>query len=503
MKYSFINNSLVAYFICGLVSICFTSSCSGSKDNAPFNEKLVAYLEKDLPIGTVSSNKYAAYFDFSGAMTACNDPQTSEVFNGLCQKVTGDAAKFDIYKLGNSNITPIDGGVRPAQIFAELKSENNQKEFYAPIEKTLEKIVEEGRPALLVTDFEEYTPQGQIYTQAYATPYFKKWLESGRDITFFVIDYMENNKPKHLYYVVFDYNQHELLGLVNQGLQGLPENYQRFTLATNAFPMATSYLSALKGGTFHDAEGDDIISQSEENGTPEGFFMVDSLRAESYVFGSQWKDIVENASAQTAENGIDKNEVFTHLFRNVYVDLSHSDSYKINAMAVKVTDIQNDFDKYWGYREAMNNPPKVSKEAGETYLDFTGHEAGEPYYDQNGNLLPEWDYAKAPGKILEIKDMLVFDNDLFKESYSKDSAHTELGVFFNKGFNGTIPQQEDPSNMLRIDVVVADADICPLDKIDKLFYWPGNDCLSKSIKSVLQDVKPIGKPIYSYFVRIL
>lgn len=470
---------------------------------APFDQKLVTYLEKDLPEVNIKSDKYVAYFDFTGAMTACDDSQTDAVFNGLCQKITGNADIFDIFKMGNSEITSIDGDVRPAQVFAQLRNANSQQEFYAPIESTLKKITDEGRSAILVTDFEEYTKQGQIYTQAYATPYFKKWLASGGDITFFVTDYMEGNLAKHLYYVVFDYNQHGLLRLVEDGLQGLPENYERFTLATNSYPLATSYFSASKGGTFHDASGDDIISQSVEDGSPDGFFMVDSLRAESYVFGSNWEDIVENASFQTVSNGIGKNEVFTHLFRNVYVDLTRSDSYKINSLEVRVTDIQEDFDKFWGYYQAINNKPKIAKEAGETYLDFEGHEEGEQYYDENGNLLQEWDYSKSKGNIFEIQDMLDFDNDLFLESYKQDPSHAELGIYFHKGFNGTILQQKDASDLLRIDIVVAKAEICPLTQIEHLFYWPGNDCLSASIKSVLQDMKPIGKPIYSYFVRIL
>ena len=503
MKHSF---KKTLNFICiGGFTLANLCSCSlfGSKDDTPFDQKLVSYLKKDLPVVNVSSEKYAAYFDFSGAMTACNDIQTGTVFNGLCQKITGNAENFDIFKMGNSEISPIDGDVRPAQVFAQLKNANSRQEFYAPIENTLKKITDEGRSALLVTDFEEYTKQGQIYTHAYATPYFKKWLASGGDITFFVTDYMEGNLAKHLYYVVFDYNQHGLLRLVEDGLQGLPENYERFTLATNSYPLTPSYLSASKGGTFHDASGDDIISQSVEDGSPDGFFMVDSLRAESYVFGSNWEDIVENASYQTVSNGIDKDEVFTHLFRNVYVDLTHSDSYKINSLAVRVTDIQEDFDKFWGYYQAINNKPKIAKEAGETYLDFEGHEEGEQYYDENGNLLQEWDYSKSKGNIFDIQDMLDFDNDLFLESYKQDPAHAELGIYFHKGFNGTILQQKDASDLLRIDIVVAKAEICPLTQIERLFYWPGNDCLSASIKSVLQDMKPIGKPIYSYFVRIL
>ena len=49
-------------------------------------------------------------------------------------------------------------------------------------------------------------------------------------------------------------------------------------------------------------------------------------------------------------------------------------------------------------------------------------------------------------------------------------------------------QQDNPNALLRIDIVPEEVEICNLDKIDKLFGWPGNDCLSASVKSVLQDM---------------
>lgn len=502
-KGKLINISLIALMVLfGLSSCNFFKGLFGSDDNEPtFREKLSAYLKKDLPVVTVSSDKYAAYFDFSGVFVAYENSDTKATFNGLTQKITSDG-NFNIYKLADSEITELTGKLDPEEQFRQIHDVKEQNQLYAPIKATLEKITEEGRSALLVTDFEEYTKEGVIYTQAYAAPYFKKWLEGGGDITFFITDYAENNLPKHLYYVVFDSNHHKLLQLVEQGLEGLPKNYTRFTLATNAYPMSYSYLSAAQGGTYHDGQGEDIVTSSVEDGSDNAFFMVDSLRAESYVFANPWEDIVKNASEQTKENGADV--PFTHLFRNLFIDLSHSDSYEIEELGVKVYNIQDDFDKYWKYNVAMANKPTITKEAGETFVDFTDEtDAGKPYYDESsGKLLDEYDYMKGPGKKIEILDMLDFDDDLFEDSFKKDPAHAELGIFFHKGFTGKILQQEDPNALLRIDIVPTEVDICDLSKIDKLFGWPGNDCLSASVKSVLQDLKPIGKPIYSYFVRI-
>jgi hypothetical protein len=436
-KGKLINASLIALMILlGMSSCDFFKGLFGGDDKEPtFREKLNAYLKKDLPVVTVSSDKYAAYFDFSGVYLAYEDSATRETFNGLTQKITSNG-NFNIYKLANSEITELTGELKPAQQFQQIHDTKEQNQLYAPIEATLKKIADEGRSALLVTDFEEYTKEGVIYTQAYAAPYFKKWLEGGGDITFYVTDYVEKNLPKHLYYVVFDSNHHELLKLVEQGLEGLPKNYARFTLATNAYPMSYSHLSAAQGGTYHDGQGEDIVSSSVEDGSDNAFFMVDSLRAESYVFANSWEDIVKNASEQTKENGADV--PFTHLFRNLFIDLSHSDSYEIEELGVKVYNIQDDFDKYWKYNVAMANKPTITKEAGETFVDFTDEtDAGKPYYDESsGKLLDEYDYMKGPGKKIEILDMLDFDDDLFEDSFKKDPAHAELGIFFHKGFNG-------------------------------------------------------------------
>ena len=481
-------------------ALCGCDSCS--KPESSFSEQLVMYLKKDMPRVTVSSEKYAAYFDFSGVYVAYNDPATKQTFNNLTQKVTGDASSFDIYSMANDSIQELSGANSPAALFQKLHDTNQQGQLWAPIERTLKKIADEGRPALLVTDFEEYTKEGVIYRQAYATPYFRTWLQRGGDIQFYVTDYMEGSLHKHLYYVVFDYNHHRLGELVADALKGAPVNYRTFTLSTNSYPMATAYPSASQGGTYHDESGQDVVSLSVEDGKDGSFFMIDSLRAESYSFDAPWPDIVANAKDQTLANGA--KVPFRHLFSNLFIDLSHADSYSIKSLAVRVTDVQKDFDDFTSYYTALMNAPKKVRDADGTYLDWDGHEPGEEYYDENGNIKAEYNYPKLKPTITEYKDMLLFDNDLFHATYGKNPAKTELAVNFDPRFTGTIVGQPEDAmgDLTRIDIVVADATVCPQQKIDSLFGWDGNDCLSSAIRNVLQDMMPIGMPIYSYFVRI-
>ena len=490
-------------FAAMIVAGCLTG-CGSSNNGSDFQTQLVNYLKKDLPVVTTSSNKYAAYFDFSGVYIAYNDPATHQTFNSLTQKVTGEASSFDIYSLANAKIQLLSGANSPAALFQKLHDSNQQGQLWAPIEKTLQKIADEGRPALLVTDFEEYTKDGVIYRQAYATPYFEKWLKRGGDIQFYVTDYVEGSLHKHLYYVVFDYNNHKLSKMVADALQGAPKNYRTFTLSVNSYPMATSYPSANQGGTYHDENGEDVVSMSAEDGKDGSFFMMDSLRAESYSFDASWQDILNNAHQQTLANGVQV--PFHHLFSNLFINLSHADSYNIKQMAVVVTDVEKDFTLFNDWNTAMLNKPVKKHDTDGVYLDWDGHEAGQQYYDDNGNLLPEYNYPKIAQSQQPkvINDMLVFNNGLFEQTKAKNPARTELAIDFDPRFNGTIVgQSENQANdLLRIDIVVADADISQQDKINSLFAWDGNDCLSSAIKNVLQDMKPIGRPVYSYFVRI-
>lgn len=177
LKLSRIGSSLLM-FLASMSLVGCTSSCGGNKvDLSPNPQNIQAYYEKDsqrMP----NEGKWAAYFDFSGVYIAYDDPATAQTFNGITQKVTGSLNNYDLYSLANEKIEKLNGNDlhSAANIFAQLHNPAAQGQLYAPIEKTLKKIVDENRSALLVTDYEEYTPGHQIYQQAYATPYFEEWL---------------------------------------------------------------------------------------------------------------------------------------------------------------------------------------------------------------------------------------------------------------------------------------------------------------------------------------
>ena len=125
-------------------------------------------------------------------------------------------------------------------------------------------------------------------------------------------------------------------------------------------------------------------------------------------------------------------------------------------------------------------------------------------YDEQGNLLPEFDYVKLGGRnIADIQGVVAFDQSLFAQSFAKTQGHNvELAVDLNPQFGGVIAGNEEPSGLYRIDIIVAKAEPNLGVQIDNLFSWPGNNCLSSAIRNVLQHCNPQGSCVYSYFIRM-
>ena len=438
-------------------------------------ESVSKYLMKD-KVNQSEASGFVAYFDFSdGMQLAYADEDTKKVVQGIVQKVTSVSDEFTMFSLADNEISPLEG--KTTNLFNTIMDNNSYKKQNAPIEKTLEKIVGEGKSALLITDFEEYT--GVMEKSAFATPYFKKWLEAGKDITFFVTDYLENGKDKHLYYIVFDNPLHKLVKLIEDGMQGKPQNYKKFLLSTTSYVVVTDYPAEIKGGSYRDSKGNDNVTAVIEDGDGESFAKLDSLNAEYYPLGVNWQDIVVNAKS-LMEEGVPAEDKFSHLFSNLYLDISKLDSYTIKSLDLKVYNIEKDLASY-----TMNQEALMSK----------GTENEANYFDENGKLMADFEYkASQP---TEIKDMLTFDKDLFAQSES--DGKVKLAVNLDPKFDGTIVGAE-PADMLRADIYITECEP-NYDKLPELFQWTGNDNLYESVKNTLQDLRPNGKVIYSFIIR--
>lgn len=170
-----------------------------------------------------------------------------------------------------------------------------------------------------------------------------------------------------------------------------------------------------------------------------------------------WEDALKN-SQEATQAGF--NPKYTALFRNLFFDFSNQDSYIIQKLDVKVTDVEEDFQRF------------AAKE-------------------------------KASVKPTEIKDMLTIDQSLFAKSMAQSKGKkAEIGIVFAPQFKGDIIGGEQ-GDLYRIDVTIAESQPNLSSRIDKLFSWGANNSLRDAIRNTLQESNPKGTVIYTYFAKAI
>ena len=490
--------------------VLLLSSCCNSELQLSTVEKVALYYIKDVT-EIKEKDVIEAYFDFSDGMNwAYQNDTTKNILKDIVNKVSNESGA-KIYSMADDQITLLPE--KTTTLFNTIMSPASYSKQYAPIEKTLARIVEQGNNALMVTDFEEYTTDGKIQTAAFASKYFEEWLNRGYDIKFYITDYTENTQSKHLYYILFNTKNHSLQEKVKEAIKGQPKNYKEYLLSTNPCKLSTKYLGAAYGGCYHDSSNQDIVSGTDEAGTNESycnfniegyaatllqnsrfFKTIPQLNAEYYPMGVAWPDIVKNAEGASELQG---NERYTDLLRNLFVDLTNQDSYIVNQLDIIATDVQQDMDAYINslMPQIVGVPEMVDDGSGGKVAAPTSDQ--ELYYDDKGNVLPQYIYKAKPTS--QIMDVFEMNQTLFTNTKKTDPSNVEIGIDLKSGFSGNIGGYT-PGDMIRLDVVIAKCEP-NISELSSLFSWGGNSNLADAIKNTLQNMKPQNRVVYSYFIK--
>lgn len=222
-------------------------------------------------------------------------------------------------------------------------------------------------------------------------------------------------------------------------------------------------------------------------------------------FQEPWGNIVSN-SHSLMEKGVPK--PFTSLFRNLFIDISNEDVYRLKKLEVKVSDVTKDFLLYTYAKEVLNHKPKLSKDqkGNSVFAEDETDPIALECYNEQGQLLDEWIYT--PQETTVMKEIFALDDEIYQNS-SKDSNNKETEIAIKYDDNLDVSALDDFHGILRVDVVIADCEP-NLSNLENLFSWESittkgrtNSSLSESIRNTLDKVNPKGKVIYTYFVQIV
>lgn len=425
----------------------------------------------------------SVYADMSnGMLSAYSSPQSQAVLQSVINKLAGsDAIKF--YGLANQKISPLT--LSHTQLYNYMLSSGSYTNEQAPIELTLQTIVNNQQPALLMTDFEEYKG-GVIERAAYAKKYFIEWLAKGFNITFYKWAFTEGGKAKYLFLAVFDDNANRLNSLIANAVMSIDPSISSFVLGSRdfAYPIGTQYPSLKDGGNYHNSKGQDIVTAvmanggmddfisyakpyASANGTQGQFAPLDTYMgamAEYYPIGVKWTDAIANAQ-RMQEVGVPQEDIYTHLLRNLYINFGAQSGYAIDGIEVRVFDMQATMAAVAASGDSIN-------------------------------LAAIQQIAKPEVNMVLSAGMTAAD-DL-------PAGWREVYVDFDSQFNGTLMGNIPAENLLRANIVIAQASP-QINKADSFFSWEGNPSLANSIKETLMadTSNPYGRILYTYYLRTL
>lgn len=421
-----------------------------------------------------------------GMNSAYAEPLGRNILQAVINKMAAnDVIRF--FELAEGNIDPIN--MSHTQLYNYMMNSVNYKKQRAPIEKTLERIILNNQPALLMTDFEEYNG-GLIQKAAYAKKYFIDWLAKGYNITFYKWDFTEKEKSKHMFLAVFDDNANRLNSLIQNAAVGAAPQIRTFVLGSRdfAYPTASQYLSLKQGGNYHNSKGLDIVTNVLEDGGVEAYIsyakplataegapgkfaplnkLIGSF-SEYYPIGVSWTNALTN-SRQMAEAGIAEADAYKHLLSHLYIDFDAQSGFSVDEVEVRVFNMQ----------KTMEQIASVLKDSISTEMTKSLGEIRNP----------------------EVNEFLIASMNKVSTDMGEWS---EINIDFAPQFNGNFPGNMKSSDLLRANIVISKASP-RLEGIDDFFGWEGNPSLANSIRETLtaKQCNPEGRILFSYYLKTI
>ena len=152
-----------------LLSSMSVTSCCGEDVKIDMPAEVKAYYDKDI-VSAEEKDMVSAYFDLSNGIIEAykTNPNAEQVMKQTVNRLTS-GENCTVYSMADDKIEPLE--LKQTALYNKIVDASSYSRQMAPIEKTLSQIIAEGKSALLVTDFEEYTPDKRVQHASFAAPY--------------------------------------------------------------------------------------------------------------------------------------------------------------------------------------------------------------------------------------------------------------------------------------------------------------------------------------------
>lgn len=451
-----------------------------------------------------AADRFRIYVDFSGSMQyAFADEATEQLYTLFINSLK--ISSVDFFEVNKDEIRKIEG-LDKSDLYKQIKDTRKFTGVNAPLNKTLQEIVNQVEEAVFITDGELWKDGER--DDPWAREEFARWLKAGHRIDFFITDYMEKGKEKHLFFMFF-VPKHQVrnkesitaqfLYYLENSLEVKALTYDYFSFSATDFQLVQDYETATSGGANEYLELD---AESYVNA-------ADTYKFEFHEYYLSWAEMVKYIREAVDDNTGEAIEGGTPLISKLFLETDALEFYRINALDIAVYDIKSDFYDFVMCEVCRKGAkPIYLKENGKKVLDENNEpiveDPGEPgcYNEETGALLADTVFEPNTD-MTALTEVFSFDQKAFMNNFEQEGKG-EIIIKLHPNFNGS-QVGDECNNLHRIDVLLKSVEsVTDNPKLEK-FIWEGsqlekNRSMYNSILGALNDANPQGQVIYSFYV---
>lgn len=481
-------------------------------DNAKLAKNVELYYDATLGYESDENAVFDVYTEMSmdfGYM-AYQMPQNKE-FAG---DVFFELGKIHHYLIEQNKV--VDGGILTGKddILNKLIEPSVYKSTGVDIEKGMKQLVENNRPALLITDFEQWdqTKGKELYDQAIYNNHFKEWLSRpNHTITFYFSDFcdaatdkkgrtgkgkdiMLDRFHKKLFFAFFDVDKDRTLTKRAIPATGAPQSFDSIVIDIAPYKLSNNYGSVNKSG----------LAMGLQNQVTEVLQGITKNKNFEFINVGKYNwEYIDKTIQQK------KNDPF---FEKLFLDASNNIAFDLQSLSVEVHDVTDDFTNFVRCNYAKTLKPKIIQDKnGGNIFDPKSDPISKVVFDvKSGELKKEWIYNSGSIKSESFSEFFDMNNLLFKNDKKRTKGkQIHVQVMMHNAYN--LAKMTTKDGLLRVDVIAKDVkknygyfDLLTWDSPSNtggdIKY--ANTSLTKSIQSALKELQG-GQIIYSYYLRVL
>jgi hypothetical protein len=514
----------------GSLALCITlflmvNSCGGGSssdpwaalnpyDDAKLADNVEAYYDATLGYAASTDKVFDVYtemsmdFGYMAYQMNANQDFANSTFSKMI--TNGKIRHYKIEKSGAAEPVEISSA---QSLFATIVNPSSYTDEGVKIDAGFTKIIENDRPALLVTDFEQwdgeqdYSGSGALYGKL-----LKKWLEKpNHTITLYYAEFcniaqdsagrkkskvsmIKQRNLKKIFFAYFDVDKDKSFSTMCAPDAGKRISFKSECIDAAPFDVTTKYANLSTSGL-----GMDLDKQVTK--------VVQGIQKQkTYEFINIGKYNWEFINKTIATK---KGEPF---LKNLFLDASNNYAVDLMDLDVRVHDVTSDFEKFVKCKYAADLKPKIgSDKNGKSVLaDDNDPITKEVYIVETGKLKEEYIYTKKVNfpSILEIfaLNKVLFKNSKKKSKSKKINIETKVHGAFS------LDKIKQKNGLMRVDIVAKVKSKGSNSFNDLVWKSVGrnnavteyfNDCLKLSISDAIQGASSSERVIYTYYIRVL